>query len=180
MKRSDQAAVLRRQAVEDDDLLTSVPLDILQAIGAVAVNFAQLEESLSHAIWFLIADRNEGVQLYHRAITAELSFRQRVWMYANTFKERYNPSDVWLQGIVKRCFELEASRNAFLHSVWRAWIPKKPGSAIRLKASARHRVVTKRHDHSRGELVHLARSLRFLGAEIESAALNAFANRVLP
>ena len=164
-----------RQKRAHHDYLTMIPVDILEALGAIVVNFAALEESLSRAIWFLIAPRDEGVKMYHQSVTAELSFKQKVWMFANVFRERYGHSEQWLTDASRKCFAAEEQRNAFIHSIWQTWYPQKPDMATRLKTRARgKRLATTHHDHTREELSQFARTLLLLGRELESAAFAAF------
>ena len=103
------------------DYLTLIPARILEAIGAVAVNFAQLEDSLARAIGYLLTSCGEGLQLYHQAVTAELSFRQRVWIFVNVYRERHGQAPI-LDSLKKRCFQFEESRNAIIHSIWQTCI----------------------------------------------------------
>lgn len=170
-----------RQTAAECDFLTLIPVDILEAIGAVTVNFAAFEESIGVAIGYLLADRSEGLQVYHQAVTAELSFKQRVWMFANVFKERYAPPADWLNETVRDCFRLEQDRNAIVHSVWQMCFPLRPDKALRLKTSARKQSVrTKQYEHTREQLASLAKSIALLGCQIESAALAAFAKAAKP
>lgn len=167
-----------RQTKAQRDYLTLIPVDILEAIGAIVVNFAALEEALSRAIWFLLAAPDEGAQLFHHCVTAELSYKQKVWMFANLLYERYGISEEWLTEAKRRCFQAEERRNGFVHSVWQTWFPQKPNAVIRLKTRARgKKLATVRHDHTHEELALFARSLQLLANEMESAALVTFAER---
>jgi hypothetical protein len=168
-----------RQVKAQRDYLTLIPVDILEVIGAIVVNFASLEEALCRAIWFLITSPLEGVKTYHQSVTAELSYKQKVWMFANLLHERYAAPEEWVTDAKRKCFQAEEQRNAIIHSVWQTWFPLKPNAAARLKTRARgKKLVTIRFDHTHAELAEFARSLRLLGSELESAALLAFTESI--
>ena len=87
-----------------------------EAIGNVTIYFADLEEQLSRGIHFLIGVAEEA----SRAITSELSFKNKVNLFASLFRQR-RPASEWMRqlgDLVVVCYRAEEIRNQVVHSLW--------------------------------------------------------------
>jgi hypothetical protein len=88
----------------------------LEAIGLITVNFAMLEREIQAGIEFLLGTD----QLKAKIVTAELSFKNLLALFASLFrgltatKEKISNLDV----ILKRLNIVEEKRNIIIHSLW--------------------------------------------------------------
>lgn len=91
---------------------TSVPRDFLEFIGAVSVNFGALENALAVSIWSLLDDDSGVPHERYQVVTAQLSFKQLVWMFANLYRERFEgANEDTIAGFVKACSQAGDRRN---------------------------------------------------------------------
>ena len=150
---------------------TSVPKDFLEVLGAITVNFSALENALSLSVAFLLAGPGGVADKRYQVITAQLSFKQLVWMVANLYRERFpGRNETVIQDYVKQCFDAEGKRNRLVHSLWVGAMPDAPvSSATRLKATSRaDGLKFKAEQHTKEELTEVANDLAKLSYNLRS------------
>lgn len=99
-------------------LQAAVPVQHLEAIGRITVNFALLESTVGFFAWMLLGtDQRLG-----QAVTAEASFRNQVALVSSLFRIRSADKSLveGLDVVLKSALAAEERRNAITHSVWAA------------------------------------------------------------
>jgi len=116
------------------------PAPEVHLLGEIVVVFGNLEFALEVAIWQLLGSRGRiDHPLMAQAITAEMSFRQKVDALISMLRqEGIVPPDVLpeLDALRKELFFVEQERNQLLHSAWN-YSDALDGSFSRMKASAK-------------------------------------------
>lgn len=102
-----------------EEMVTPEPLH--HAVGAIAINFAVLEDEVSSAIAYLLRTDSEKGLL----ITGEMSYRAKVNVMASLVRMTYKfglldtgYSEDDFQDLLYMCFKSEELRNRSLHSSW--------------------------------------------------------------
>ena len=118
--------------------MLKVPAAHLKSMGQITVNFAELETILSFGIWNLIVipDLKLG-----QTITAELSFKQKVHLFASLYRRTFNDSlaSLELESLLKKIWEAEKKRNVITHSYWGTQNNRSAQTIIRLKMTAKQK-----------------------------------------
>jgi hypothetical protein len=93
--------------------------EILAAIGAVTVEFANLEMHLEAAIWSVPVGTRLEDQATGRLVTAELSFQKRLHLFEALIRHR-DPGrdDGELRQLRAQLSQAEQERNQIVHSTW--------------------------------------------------------------
>ncbi len=124
--------------MEEKKLIPAIDNSLLEPIGAVTVNFAMLEESLSFGIWIFLFGNNAQEQRTGQIVTAELSFRRKVDLFCCLFRHRFpDKDDTELSKLRVKLMDVEAKRNRLVHSFWAASDEK--GKSTRMKTTAKHK-----------------------------------------
>lgn len=112
------------------------PTNLAEALGAVILNFNDLDNQLAVSIGYLLQKGDRIGQI----VTAELSFKNKLNLLASLFRECAPKSEEFdrLGEIVTLCFTVEKLRNQIIHSSWK----QDPSSSVtfRSKYTARHKV----------------------------------------
>lgn len=103
---------------------------LLESIGRMTVDFAMLEHSLSFFIWQLMGYK----QFVGQAVTAQLSFRQLIDIFASLFRLCIG-NNTKLKEIVRSLNHAAKRRNQIVHSFWGAG--GKQGLSMRFKITAK-------------------------------------------
>lgn len=150
---------------DDLRLATAVKQEFLELLGAISTNFSSLEFTLSRSIWWLLGSATLEEQRRYFNVTAQLSFKQLVWMTASLYRHRFpDQNEDKLESIVKRCFRLA---NYLIHSLWIGQ-PGVDGVTL-LKMTSRSRGIrTTLGAHSRREFVAVANGLADLSQEVNT------------
>ncbi len=115
--------------------------DFLNAFGAVTVEFAILEIALETAICILLVGTKAEDQAEGQIVTAELSFRRQVDLFAALVRHRFPDESNAVKELCKKLFDVERQRNEIIHSTWT--LPDKENKVVRLKTTARGELKTK-------------------------------------
>ena len=151
---------------DDLRLATAVKPEFLELLGAISTNFSSLEFTLSRSIWWLLGSATLEEQHRYFNVTAQLSFKQLVWMTASLYRHRFPNENVEkIESIVKRCFQLEEDRNYLTHSLWIGQ-PGVDGVTLLKMTSRSKGVRTTLGAHSRKEFVSVANGLADLSQEV--------------
>jgi hypothetical protein len=107
---------------------------IYQHVGEVTVYFAMLESILGTSIGRLLFRDEKAEHFTGAVVTAELSFRNKLALFASTYRLRLpKEAERPLQELCNRLEGVEAERNQVIHSVWAV---RKDG-IYRMKLSAK-------------------------------------------
>jgi hypothetical protein len=89
-------------------------------LGEIVMGFGNLELFAEAAIWHLSKGRRRNIDQLAQAVTAEMSFDRKVHAFASIYKLKYplEADDSELKKLVADLFEVEAERNALMHSAW--------------------------------------------------------------
>ena len=111
----------------------TVDPSLLEPLGQLTVNFNILEQILAFFVWNLIGHQ----QIVGQIVTAGMPFRRIVDLFCSLFRYRFTgPTELTaLADLRKRIEDVEANRNAFVHSVWAG--AGELGTGTRLKMTAR-------------------------------------------
>ena len=99
-----------------------------EALGHVAIDFADLEQQLASSISFLVGN----TEAVGNIVTAELSFKQKLHVLASLFRAIRPGSELLdrMQELLGRLDNAEGLRNQIVHSVWRTDIDDLEGKRI--------------------------------------------------
>jgi hypothetical protein len=145
-------------------LATSLPAEFLEALGAVAVNFGALENSLSSSIWMLLGGgAAEGEERY-QIVTAQMSLKNLVWTFESLYRQQFGTeNESALKDLRARTFSAEQKRNTLIHSLW---VEGNAGTALRLKLLARGEYKLAAEQHTKDELIEVANELAQLTYDV--------------
>jgi hypothetical protein len=118
-----------------------IPKDFLEAVGAVTVEFARLENFLESAISTVLLGNKLETQAAGRIVTARLSFSRKIELYVSLVRLQFGDRNGELQKLNKTLFTVEAERNETIHSIWAAATEDR--KLMRIKTSARGLLVFK-------------------------------------
>ena len=97
----------------------AISREFLAAIGAVTVEFANLENDLEQAIWSLLVGTSLEHQALGRIVTSDLSFRRKLDLFEALLKHRAPKRDnADLRKLRNRLLAVEQERNNIVHSTW--------------------------------------------------------------
>jgi len=131
---------------QDRRWLLTVGGGMLEAVGGVAVHFAQLEDEVSQFIWSLLAGwdvcgespdaeharETFAAQKRGQAVTRQLSVRQKLDVLTDLAFERFKDAARTVDAIrslVAEAREPAETRNRVMHAVW-AGLSQPDGSAV--------------------------------------------------
>ncbi len=117
----------------------------VQLIGEIVIAFANLEFFVEAAIWNLLGP-GEELQRMGEAITAEMSFDRKVNAFESMYRLKYPETEQpSLNTLRKALFNVQAERNAIVHSAWS--YSEARGTVTRMKASAKGKNGLRRRLH---------------------------------
>ncbi len=90
--------------------------DTLRDIGKIIVTFQRLEHTVHSFIGILANVMNN--QTTWRILTAELPFKNSLWMLSNLANQTSFPQLDELNKLVDKAFKAEEIRNQIVHSIW--------------------------------------------------------------
>lgn len=145
-------------------LATSLPSEFLEALGAVAVNFGALENSLSSSIWMLLGGgAAEGEEKY-QIVTAQMSLKNLVWSFESLYRQQFDTQNESALKVLKtRIFSAEQKRNTLIHSLW---VEGDAGTALRLKLLAKGEHKLAAEQHTKDQLIEVANELAQLTYDV--------------
>jgi hypothetical protein len=95
------------------------PAPEVHLLGLVVIWFGNLELFLESSIWGLLAQGDDQRFMMAQAVTADMSFGQKVHAFALMFREKGPSSaDPELDKLVKLLSHAEVERNKLMHSSW--------------------------------------------------------------
>jgi hypothetical protein len=159
---------------EELKLATSAPKEIIQILGGITVNFGALENALNVSIWFFLGDGTTIMEERWQILTAQLSFKQLVNMFANLYRHRFpERGDAEMCDLVKRCFKAEDQRNNLIHSLWvDGERNTQEASALRLKLTARSNgFKLQAEEHTLSQLVKVGNEMADLAFDVQAFAI---------
>lgn len=146
------------------------PAPEVHLLGLVVIWFGNLELFLEGSIWGLLAQGDDQRFMMAQAVTADMSFGQKVHAFALMFREKgISSAETELKELVKLLNHAEEERNKLMHSSWnyspvwggqdlmRSKLPRRPKSLSR----GFHRMSTNRIEETRKKIEKASASLAF-------------------
>lgn len=153
-------------------LATSLPTEFLEALGAVAVNFGALENSLGSSIWMLLGGPSVENEEKWQIVTAQMSLKNLVWTFVSLYKQQFGQkNESALDELKARVFSAEQKRNALIHSLW---VEGDAGTALRLKLIARGEYKLAAEEHTKDQLIAVANELAQLTYDLTKFTISTF------
>jgi hypothetical protein len=157
--------------------MAATPEEVPAAIGLVALNFAELEDSIAE----MIAKALEVQQEIGQIIVAEMSFKNRVHLLGSLLRRvntdpRLNVGHVnsleMISELVAQCFRAEELRNQVMHSSWQRNYPDS-GKVRRRKitAKASRGLHVQHEDVDSGYLLDIADFIICISIDVEDMFL---------
>ena len=150
---------------EELRLATGVSHEMLDSLGAIVVNFAALEFSVSACISMLLADLGlNGSSNAGHIVTASQPFRNLRVVCAALFRERFGDDNAdyeTLMEMLDECQEVEELRNALIHSLWvraTSEVDEPHGDRLKLSSNLK-RFKIQEEAVKRSELIALANQM---------------------
>jgi len=147
------------------------PDEFHDAMGRIALNFSDLENTASIVIVLLSSTKPEVGHI----LSAELSFRQKIDVLASLARQRLavlsNSSirpiddDEYITDIVRMCSQAEQLRNAYLHSSYG------DGERAKLSAKAKHGLRVHREQVDASVLLDVADYIAMVADELETVPM---------
>ena len=148
------------------------PDEVSAALGLIAINFQELEETLAAAI----ARRLGAEARKARTVSAELSFSRRLNLLAALARDErsvmgtpdsYSSKDDELGQLIALCAQAEDLRNQYIHSVWPAR-HYEGTRAVRIKRTAKRRGFREvNQEVTAGQLLDVAEYIAYVCTMVE-------------
>jgi hypothetical protein len=148
------------------------PVEFYDAMGRIALNFSDLENTSSIVIVLLSSTDPEVGHI----LAAELSFRQKIDVLASLARQRsavlsntsVRPADddEYITDIVRMCFQAEQLRNTYLHSSYGN------RERVKLSAKAKNGLRVHREQVDAGVLLDVADYIAMVAGELESVPMS--------
>lgn len=159
---------------------------LLQALGAVTVDFALLDGALDIAISWLLMPGDLDSAITIRAaernmiVTAEMSYGQKVKCLASLAKHKWPESSLEIRDLSARLSDAEARRNQLVHSSYS--VDRLTGETIRRKwtAKVRQGLNSTVETATPEQIAAYAESLRALALQTERYILRRMLESELP
>ena len=149
------------------------PDEFYDAMGRIALNFSDLENTASIVIVLLSSTEPEVGHI----LAAELSFRQKIDVLASLARQRLavmsNSSvrpiddDEYITDIARMCSQAEQLRNSYLHSSYGDMYRER----AKLSAKAKHGLRVHREQVDAGVLLDVADYIAMVAEEVENVPM---------
>lgn len=160
------------------DSVIHADTNLLNALGAVTIDFSMLDASLQLAISLMMmpgaAQIEESVDaaLRNMIVTSEMSFRQRIYAFASLYRHRW-PASLTddFENLCKKLHASEDRRNQLVHSSYVA--DPNTGASLRRKATAKTKLGFRWHVETTDatEIREFAESLRSMADAVVQTVL---------